>query len=81
MEGESPTLKDPVVGTDIYYRFGQEVFAQCNHFVRRRDKFTHPIGDQFEFLPVVQIHRDNLIWQDSKYVIPMRLLNLFFCSR
>ena len=56
-------VKDPVVGTYICYRFGQEdVFAQYNHFERRRNKFTQPIGDQFEFLPVVKIHRDNLIW-------------------
>ena len=72
-------VKDPVVGTDIYYRFGQEdFFAQYNHFERRRNKFAQPIGDQFEFPPVVGIHRDNLIWQDDKYVIPVRLLNPFF---
>ena len=71
-------VKDPVVGTDIYYRFGQEdVFAQYNHFERRRNKFARPIGDQFEFLPVVTVHRDNLIWRDNKYVIPIRLLNPF----
>ena len=55
-------VKDPVVSTDIYYRFRQDVFAQYNHFERRRNKFTQPIGDQFEFLPVVKIHRDNLTW-------------------
>ena len=72
-------VKDPVVGTDIYYRFGQEdLFAQYNHFERRRNKFARPIGVQFEFPLVVEIHRDNLIWQDNKYVIPVRLLNLFF---
>ena len=72
-------VKDPVVGTDIYYRFGQEeFFAQYNHFERRRNKFAQPIGDQFEFTPVVEIHRDNLIWRDNKYVIPVRLLNPFF---
>ena len=27
---------------------------------------------------MVEIHRDNLIWRDNKYVIPMRLLNPFF---
>ena len=26
----------------------------------------------------MEIHRDNLIWQNNKYVIPMRLLNPFF---
>ena len=63
-------VKDPVVGADIYYKFGQEnAFAQYNHFESRRNKFAQPIGDQFEFLLVVQTHRDNLIWQDNKYVI------------
>ena len=39
IENDMLFVKDPVVGTDIYYRFRQEdVFAQYNHFVRR-DKF------------------------------------------
>ena len=74
-------VKDPVVGTDIYYRFRQEdVFAQYNHFERRRNKFARPIGDKFEFFSVEEIHRDNLIWRDHKYAIPMRLLNPFFAA-
>ena len=34
-------VKESVVGTDIYHRFGQEdVFAQYNHFERRRNTFS-----------------------------------------
>ena len=90
IEREMLFVKEPVVGENIHYRLdsqGDHLLA-FNHLNKRREKFAQLIVNPSPFaeghLPVElqyveghQIHRDNLLWKDKKYVIPMRLLHKF----
>ena len=91
IEKEMLFIKEPVVGGNIHYRLDRQEdhFLAFNHLNKRREKFAQPIVNPLPFaegqLPVKleyveghQIHRDNLLWKDKKYVIPMTLFRSFF---
>ena len=91
IEREMLFVKEPVVGENIHYRLDRQGdhFLAFNHLNKRREKFAQPIVNpppfaegqlpvELEYVEGHQIHRDNLLWKDKKYVIPMRLLHNFF---
>ena len=60
-------------------RTADEQFTRYWFLEERRNKFaTLNEGNNRVYTDGVAIHPDNLIWQDVRYVIPMRLLSDFF---
>ena len=60
-------------------RAADEQFTRYRFFEERRNKFaTFNEGNDGVYADGVAIHPDNLIWQDVRYVIPMRLLSDVF---
>ena len=91
IEREMLFIKEPVVGENIHYRLDRQGdhFFVFNHLNKRREKFAQPIVNpppltegqlpvELEYIEGHQIHRDNLLWKNKKYVIPMKLLHNFF---
>ena len=75
-------VKEPVAGENIHYSINQEdVFDNYPHIVERKTKFSPgllgPLGSGAEFNPAFPIHRDDVLWRDNEFVIPLRLLNDF----
>ena len=60
-------------------RTADEQFTRYWFLEERRNKFaTLNEGNNRVYTDGVAIHPDNLIWQDVRYVIPMRLLSDVF---
>ena len=60
-------------------RTADEQFTRYRFLEERRNKFaTLNESNNRVYTDGVAIHPDNLIWQDVRYVIPMRLLSDFF---
>ena len=60
-------------------RTADEQFTRYRFLEERRNKFaTLNEGNNRVYTDGVAIHQDNLVWQDVRYVIPMRLLSDFF---
>ena len=60
-------------------RATHEQLTKYRFLEKRRNKFaTLNEGNNRVYADGVVIHPDNLIWQDVRYVIPMRLLSDFF---
>ena len=60
-------------------RVADEKFTRYRFLEERRNKFAMlNKGNNRFYADGVAIHPDNSIWQDVRYVIPMRLLNDFF---
>ena len=91
IEREMFSIKEPVVGENIRYRLDRQgnPLPAFNHLNKRREKFAQTIVNpppfaegqlpvELEYVERHQIHRDNLLQKDEKYVIPMRLLHNFF---
>ena len=53
-------------------------FATYNHLLQRRNRFAPVVAGAESWFIGRAIPEGNLIWQDVKYVIPMRLLSPFF---
>ena len=71
--------KITVTGPDIHHRLNaDDPFTAYQHVVNRRNKFAHVLDGEENYAPDRVIQRNNLIWRDNKYVIPMRLLAPFF---
>ena len=80
-----------MIGENIHYRSDRQGdhFLAFNQLNKRREKFAQPIVNsspfaegqllvELEYVEGHQIYRDNLLWKDKKYVIPMRLIHNFF---
>ena len=91
IEREMLFVKEPVVGENIHYRIDRQGdhFLAFDHLNKRRKRFAQPIVNppplaegqlpvELEYVEGHQTHRDNLLWKDKKYVIPMRLHHNFF---
>ena len=68
-----------VTGPDVHHRLNaDDPFTPSWHLVNRRNKSVHVLDGEENYIPDRVIQRDNLIWKDNKYVIPMRLLATSF---
>ena len=64
---------------NIHHRFKiNNPFTAYPHLVSRRRKFANVCAGKEQYEDGRVILRDNLIWRDNKYVIPMRLFSSFF---
>ena len=78
---ENDVLFDSSQVTDdnVHHRFHDgDQLATYNHLLQRRKRFTPVVAGAENWVIGRTIPEGNLISQDIKYVIPMRLLNLFF---
>ena len=85
-------VKKPVTGVDIPHRVSQGAKATAHkHFRERIRKFAErsmrPDPANADNIPFLRyddlpegavISKNNLMWRNNKYIISMRLLNLFF---
>ena len=68
-----------VSGENVHHRFERSnPFPTYPHLVSRRRKFANVRTDEEQYEDGTVILRDNLIWRDNKYAIPMTLLSPFF---
>ena len=66
-------------GENVHHRFERNNhFPAYSHLVSRRSKFANVRPGEEQYEDGTVILRDNLIWRDNKYVIPMTLLSPFF---
>ena len=71
--------KTAVTGPDLHHKLNaDDPFIPYLDLVSRRKKFAHALDGEENYIPDRVIQRKKLIWRDNKYVIPMRLLALFF---
>ena len=71
--------KMAVTGPDIHHQLNaHDPFTPYLHLVSRRNKFAHVLDGKENYVQDRVIQRNNLIWRDNKYVIPMRFLVPFF---
>ena len=84
-------VKEPVTGANISHRRDlADPFNQFSHLTTRRNKFARLVtappaggGEElanpvFVYADGAEIHRDNFLWRDTEFVIPLRLLSNFF---
>ena len=76
-------VKEPVAGVGIHHRRDRpNGFDNYAHLVARKNKFSPELPEPEGSGPVFDInlpfHRDNILWCDNEFVIPLRLLSDFF---
>ena len=68
-----------ISGENVHHRFERSnPFPTYPHLVSRRRKFANVRTGEEQYEDGTVILRDNLIWRDNKYAIPMTLLSPFF---
>ena len=71
--------KTAVTGLDVHHRLNaDDPFTPYQHLVNRRNKSAHVLDGEKNYVPDRVKQRNNLIWRDNKYVIPMTLLSPLF---
>ena len=71
--------KTAVTGLDVHHRLNaDDPFSPYQHLESRRNKVAHVLDGEKNYLLDRVIQRNNLIWRDNKYVIPMTLLAPLF---
>ena len=71
--------RSKVTGENLHYSLHDgDQPATYNHLLQRRNGFAPVVAGAENWIIGRTIPEGNLISQDIKYVIPMRLLNLFF---
>ena len=68
-----------VTGDNVHHRlhYGDQL-ATYNQLLQRRNRFASVVAGAKNWVIGRAIPEGNLIWQDVKYIIPMRLLSPFF---
>ena len=68
-----------VTGDNVQHRLHDgDQLATYNHLLQKRNRFAPVVAGVENWVTGRAIPEDNLIWQDFKYVITMRLLSPFF---